>query len=109
MPPGAIEDQAFAECLRCFRDPATIHAICEDYRAAASIDLEHDGTDLDRKLACPVLVLWAEKGAMNRLFDVLGTWRERASNVTGRPILCGHFLPEEAPQVVLEEITAFLR
>lgn len=107
--PGAIDDQAFAEYLRCFRDPATIHASCEDYRAAASVDLEHDAADLNRKMSCPVLALWAEQGAMQPLFDVLGTWRERASHVSGKPVSGGHYLPEETPQVVLEEVARFLR
>jgi haloacetate dehalogenase len=107
--PGAIDDQAFAEYLRCFGDSATVHATCEDYRAAASVDLEHDATDLNRKISCPVLALWAEQGAMQPLFDVLATWRERASNVTGKSIPSGHYLPEEAPQAILSELTALLR
>lgn len=107
--PGAIDSQAFAEYLRCFRDPATVHASCEDYRAAASIDLTHDAADLQRKVFCPVLVLWAEQGAMHLLYNVLDTWKERASNVRGRPLPDGHFLPEEAPQAVLAELKMFLR
>jgi haloacetate dehalogenase len=95
--------------LRCFRDSATVHANCGDYRATASIDLEHDAADLNRKISCPVLALWAEQGAMQPLFDVLGTWRERASNVSGKSIPGGHYLPEETPELALEQITAFLR
>lgn len=106
--PGAVDSQAFAEYLRSFRDPATIHASCEDYRAAASIDLDHDAVDLDRKISCPVLALWAEQGLMHRLFNVLDTWRERASNVNGKPLPGGHYLPEESPQAVLQELTKFL-
>lgn len=106
--PGAIDSPAFTEYLRCFRDPAAIHANCEDYRAAASIDLEHDAADLNRKIACPVLALWAEQGAMHPLYNVLDTWRERASNVKGKPLPGGHFLPEESPQAVLEELEIFL-
>lgn len=105
--PGSVDDQAFSEYLRCFRDPATIHATCEDYRAAASVDLDHDAADLPRKVSCPVLALWAEKGAMHRIFDVLATWKERASDVSGKSIPAGHFLPEEAPQAVVEEFTRF--
>ena len=85
-----------------------IHAICEDYRAGASIDLEHDEADLDRKVSCPLLALWAEQGAFHRLFDVLATWRERASDVSGRPILGGHYLPEEAPNALIDELRNFL-
>lgn len=106
--PGAIDSQTFAEYLRCFRDPAMIHASCEDYRAAASIDLDHDAADLDRKISCPVLALWAEQGVMHRLFNVLDTWRERASNVNGKPLPGGHYLPEQTPQAVLEELERFL-
>ena len=107
--PGAIDDQAFAEYLRCLSDPATIHASCEDYRAAASVDLEHDAADLNRKISCPLLALWAERGAMQPMFDVLDTWRERASNVNGKAIPGGHYLPEETPQILLQELTGFLR
>lgn len=82
-----------------FRDPATIHASCEDYRAAATIDLEHDAADAERRIACPLLVLWGEQGLMHRRFDVLATWREKASGpVEGGALPCGHFLPEEAPE-----------
>ena len=107
--PRAVTPDAFAEYLRCFRDPATIHASCEDYRAAASIDLEHDAADLDRKVACPLLALWAERGAMHRMFDVLATWRERGANVNGKALPGGHFLPEESPEETLAELQKFLR
>jgi len=70
--------------------------------------LDHDAADLNRKISCPVLVLWAEQGAMQPLFDVLDTWRERALNLTGA-IPGGHYLPEEAPQALLERLTAFLK
>ena len=101
--------EAVAEYIRCFRDPATIHASCEDYRAAATIDLEHDRADLDRKIACPLLVLWGEKGLMHRHFDVLATWRERAADVRGRALPCGHYLPEEEPEATLAELRGFFR
>src|SRR5579884_3177568 len=106
--PGVIDEQAFAEYFRCYHNPATIHASCEDYRAAASIDLEHDAADLNRKISCPLLVLWAEQGTMQSLFNVLDTWRERALSVMGKAIPGGHYLPEENPQIVLQELTAFL-
>ena len=106
--PEKVTPDAFAEYLRCFRDPATVHAACEDYRAAASIDLQHDDADLSRKIACPVLVLWAERGPMHRLFDVLATWRERAEHVSGKALPGGHFLPEEVPDQTFEELRAFL-
>jgi haloacetate dehalogenase len=108
LKPKAITPEAFAEYLRCFRDPTTVHATCEDYRAAASIDLVHDEADMDRKVACPVLALWAEKGVMHRMYDVVAAWRERAVNVSGKPLPSGHFLPEEAPEETLAELRAFL-
>jgi haloacetate dehalogenase len=89
VPSSAIDSQAFAEYLRCFSDPAAIDASCEDYRAAGSVDLEHDAADLNRKIACPTLALWAEQGAMHTLYNVLDTWRERASNVKGKHSLVG--------------------
>ncbi|MGH6931478.1 MAG: alpha/beta fold hydrolase [Dongiaceae bacterium] len=94
---ASFDDAALAEYVRCFRDPAAIHGACEDYRAAASIDLVHDESDIDRKVACPMLVLWGRHGVMERYFDVLATWRERAGEVEGEALDCGHFLPEEAP------------
>ena len=99
--------EAIAEYRRCFT-PETIHASCEDYRAAASIDLEHDEADLDRKIACPLLVLWGARGAMERNFDVPATWRERAAGpVSGRALDCGHYLPEEQPEETARELLAF--
>lgn len=99
--------EALAEYERCFADPACIHATCEDYRAGASIDLEHDESDLDRKLSCPLLVLWGE-GRLDRHFDVLALWRERAEDVRGRPLPGGHFLAEELPDETAAELLAFL-
>jgi haloacetate dehalogenase len=93
-----LAEEAIAEYARCFRDPAAVHASCEDYRAAATIDLEHDARDRGRRIACPLLVLWGEQGAMHRLYDVLATWRELADDVRGRALECGHFLPEERPR-----------
>jgi haloacetate dehalogenase len=106
---GSSSPEAYAEYLRCFSDPATVHAACEDYRAGASIDLDHDDADISRKVACPLLVLWAERGPMNQLFDVLAAWRERASDVRGKALPGGHFLPEELPEQTLAELRAFLR
>jgi haloacetate dehalogenase len=103
-----IEPQAFAEYLRCFSDPAMIHASCEEYRAAATIDLEHDEADLDEKIACPLLVLWGAKGLVGQIYDVLAVWRERADSVSGSALPCGHWLSEEAPKATLAELRAFL-
>ena len=105
---GAFAPEAMQAYIRCFRDPRTIHASCEDYRAAAGIDLEHDRQDLDRKIACPLRVLWGRRGILGQLYDGLSPWKERATQVSGKAIDCGHYLPEEAPKETLTEIEAFL-
>ncbi|MGD1876177.1 MAG: alpha/beta fold hydrolase [Kiloniellaceae bacterium] len=105
---GCFTPEALAEYKRCFRDPATIHATCEDYRAAAGIDLEHDRAARDRKIAPPLLVLWGELGVIERSYDVLGLWSERAEQVSGGALPCGHFLAEEAPEETLQALLAFL-
>lgn len=105
-----FDEAAFAEYLRCF-GPETIHASCEDYRASASIDLEHDRADRDagRRVACPVLALWGERGTVHRLFRPLEEWRRVASaSVEGRPLPCGHYLAEEAPDALVAELERFL-
>jgi haloacetate dehalogenase len=99
--------EAMAEYLRCFRNPATIHAACEDYRAAASIDLVHDESDIDRRIEFPLLALWGRRGIMEKYFDVLATWRERAVDVNGQAFDCGHFLPEEAPAETAAALLSF--
>lgn len=104
---AAFAPKALAEYQRCFANPATIHASCEDYRAAATIDLVHDEADLGRKIACPLLVLWGAKGFVAKHYDVLATWRERADTVVGRALPSGHFLPEEAPEATMIELHRF--
>ncbi|HKS55822.1 MAG TPA: alpha/beta hydrolase [Steroidobacteraceae bacterium] len=106
--PDAIDETVFAEYVRCFADPQTLHAMCEDYRAGASIDLQHDEADLATTLRCPTLVLWGVHGAMHRLFDVLGTWRPRAPDAQGQALPSGHWLPEECPQELTAALTGFL-
>jgi haloacetate dehalogenase len=98
------------EYARAMSDPATIHAMCEDYRAAASIDLRHDEADLRqrKKVTCPLLTLWGERGAMGRLYDVLNVWRDWGAQVSGKALPAGHNLHEEIPDVVLAELSAFL-
>ncbi|MBV8625556.1 MAG: alpha/beta hydrolase [Herbaspirillum sp.] len=105
---GATEPAAFAEYLRCYLDPRTRHAICEDYRAAAGIDLQHDAADSDRRISAPVLALWGARGTVGALYDVLQTWREKALDVRGRALDCGHTLQEELPEEVLAELDQFL-
>jgi len=101
--------EALAEYERCF-DTATIHASCEDYRAAASIDLTHDGKDQDEghKVECPLLALWGGRGVMERLYDVEAVWCEYATDVRGKPLDAGHFLAEERPTETIRELKEFL-
>ena len=106
--PGVFTEEAVAEYRRCFRDPAVIAATCEDYRAAASIDLEHDRADAQRRVACPLLVLWGAEGVVGKMFDALALWREKAADVRGHALPCGHFLPEEAPAETLRALQEFL-
>lgn len=106
--PGSTSPELFAEYLRCYADPACRHAICEDYRAAAGIDLEHDAADADKRIAVPLLALWGGKGVVGRTYDVLEVWREKARDVSGRALDCGHNLQEERPDDVLAELTRFL-
>jgi haloacetate dehalogenase len=103
-----FDKRAVAEYVRCFKDPRTIHASCEDYRAAATIDLVHDRKDRGRKLGMPVLALWGRQTPVGALFDCLRDWREVASDVRGRALPCGHFIPEEAPKELLAELRRFL-
>lgn len=104
---GGFEPAAMHEYRRCFSDPATIHASCEDYRAAITIDLEHDEADIDVMIGCPLLVLWGGKGLMHKCYDVLDTWKSKARDVRGKAIDCGHFLPEESPDDTLAMLQDF--
>lgn len=106
---GAITPEAMVEYRRCFRDPATIHASCEDYRAAATIDLEHDRADRAEKLDIPILALWGEKGIIGRLYKPLEVWqRYTSAPVAGGAVPSGHYIPEEAPDELLTRVSAFL-
>ncbi len=106
---GRAPSPAQLEYRRRNGTPEGVHAMCEDYRAGASIDLTHDAADLDRRIRCPLHVLWAADGAMDRLYDVLAIWRERARNVTGKGMPGGHNMQEGAPDEVLAELRTFLR
>lgn len=103
-----FERRAVAEYVHAFRDPRTIHATCEDYRAAATIDLVHDKKDAGRKIKMPLLALWGRQGVIAALFDCLADWREVAADVRGRALQCGHFIPEEKPRELLAELRRFL-
>ncbi len=106
---GLFDPRALAEYERCFALPGAVHAMCEDYRASASIDLEHDRHDPVQKVACPVHALWGERGVVHRLFTPISDWQERSSlPVTGRPLPCGHYIAEELPAALRDELLDFL-
>jgi len=108
--PGAIAPDVMNEYVRAFSNAATIHATCEDFRAAADIDLEMDRADeaAGRKINCPLRVLWGGKGTVGSSWDILATWREKCTaTVTGEALDCGHFLQEESPQDLLAELLHF--
>jgi haloacetate dehalogenase len=102
--------EAYAEYLRCLSDPATAHGICEDYRASVTIDLEHDMTDLSagKKIVCPFLALWGADGVIGKCFDPIAEWSHWSESVEGGPLPCGHYIPEEAPQLLLDRVLPFL-
>jgi len=104
-----FDRRAVLEYARAFKDPRTIHATCEDYRAAATIDLVHDRKNLKTKIQMPVLALWGRHGVVEALFDCLADWREVAADVRGRPLACGHFIPEEKPNELIAELRRFLK
>lgn len=107
----AFAPEALAEYERCAKIPGTAQAVCGDYRASAGIDLEHDRADIaaGRKLEQPLRVLWGEHGVVGKSFDVLALWRERAQDVSGGSLPCGHYIAEEAPALLLEEAMNFFR
>jgi haloacetate dehalogenase len=106
---NAFAPEAMAEYARCIQIPGTAHGICEDYRASATIDLEHDRADLatGKKLAVPLRVLWAQHGAVGQNFDVLQLWRACADNVEGQALPCGHYIAEELPLQLLTQAHQF--
>ena len=104
-----LDEEVFHEYLRAFKLPGTIRATLEDYRAAASIDLEHDEADLQKKIKCPVLTLWSNTNKTMEIFDVVKIWQERAVNVKGQSLDSGHFIPEESPEILLNVMVPFIR
>jgi haloacetate dehalogenase len=104
-------DDVRKEFLRSMSNPLTVHAMCEDYRASASIDLKNDEADVKagKKIQCPLHTLWAENGSMGRIYDVLGIWKDEGVKVTGKALPGGHDLQESAPKETLAELQAFLR
>ena len=108
---AAFDPAALAEYERCIQQPGSAQAMCADYRASASVDLEHDRQDIaaGRKLEQPLRVLWGEHGAVGKSFDVLALWRERATDVSGHSLPCGHYIAEEAPALLLDQAMTFFR
>jgi haloacetate dehalogenase len=104
---GAHEPAAYAEYLRCFRDPETIRATCDEYRAGATIDLSHDRADLSRKVTVPLLILWGGQSGQGTGYDLLKVWRDHATDVRGHGIDSGHFIPEEKPDEVYRDLREF--
>lgn len=102
-----FDPRALAEYERCFTAEA-IHAMCEDYRAAATIDLEHDRADGERRIECPVHALWGERGVVHRLYAPVADWQEKTrGRVTGAVTPTGHYIPEEAPELLVEHMRRF--
>jgi len=102
-----FDESALEEYLRCYRNPETVRASCEDYRAAAGIDINHDNDDGDYKLTCPLQVLWGQHGIINRCFDAEALWKQRAESVTVAELPCGHYLAEELPNETAEHMRTF--
>lgn len=105
--PG-VSPEAFAEYLRALRQPGTVHAMCEDYRAGASIDEIHEAETRDRRVTCPLLVLWGERSLVGTSYEPLALWRTVAIDVRGRALSGGHNLPEELPEQTFEAIIDFI-
>ena len=107
--PGVFPDTVREAYVAVFTDPATIHAICEEYRAAATLDVADDEADRgQRRIACPTLVLWSATGAVGRWYDPLDVWKVWATDVRGGPVGAGHFLPEEAPEETVRHLLELL-
>jgi haloacetate dehalogenase len=105
---GTIDPRVYAEYLRCYKLPGTIHSICEDYRAGASIDLEHDAADSSARIHVPLLALWGGRGTLGQYHDLIGSWHQKANDVRGASIDCGHLLQEELPDAMAAELLPFL-
>jgi haloacetate dehalogenase len=106
---GFFDPEAVEDYLDCFREPETIRGMCEDYRAGAGIDFEHDIADIEagRKLRCPLLVLWGARAKLDEWYDMLEVWGAWADDVRGRALPCGHYLAEEAPVETSQELLGF--
>ena len=105
---GSVSEEILQEYLRNYYNPETIHAICEDYRASATIDLKHDEQDAAIKIHAPLLAIWGEQSVVGGLYDIQATWREKAINVVGQALPCGHSIPEECPSELSKFLINFL-
>jgi haloacetate dehalogenase len=103
---SGFTSEALAEYIRCC-NAENIHAVCEDYRVAVGVDLEHDEADLHVKLAMPILVLWGERSHVNRSYQPIEAWKQRALDVRGRMLPCGHYPAEQVPEDTLAELLGF--
>jgi haloacetate dehalogenase len=108
-PVSGLDPDVLAQYRRCWRDPAMIHGSCCDYRAAATIDLEHDQADVDRQVTCPTLAFWGSEGAMHQVFDMAAVWEQRCSDLRTATLPGAHFFvdqfPEETAAILLDFLT----
>ena len=105
---SVFSKDAMKEYVRCFNDPRTVHATCEEYRASATIDLEHDECDQGRRIECPVFVIWGKKGLLGKCFNPISDWESVAKSVRGLELSGGHYLPEECPKKICDALMEFL-
>ena len=105
---GSVSEEILQEYLRSYQNSETIHAICEDYRASATIDLKHDEQDAENKIQAPLLAIWGDQSVVGNLYDVHVTWQEKANNVEGHALPCGHAIPEECPEALADLLIDFL-
>lgn len=105
---GSVSEEILQEYLRSYQNPETIHAICEDYRASATIDLKYDEQDAETKIQAPLLAIWGDQSVVGNLYDVQATWQEKANNVEGYALPCGHAIPEERPEALADLLIDFL-
>ena len=103
-----MSEEILQEYLRSYQNPETIHAICEDYRASATIDLKYDEQDAATKIQAPLLAIWGDQSVVGNLYDVQATWQEKANNVEGYALPCGHAIPEECPEALADLLIDFL-
>jgi len=106
---GSVSEEILQEYLRSYQNPKTLHAICEDYRASATIDLKHDEQDAATKIQAPLLAIWGDQSVVGNLYDVQATWQEKANIVEGQALPCGHAIPEERPEALTALLLDFFK